>query len=104
MTDDEIACEIVLQCRERGPGGSICPSEVARALAVEESAWRELMPRVRHVAAMLVGEGKIAATQKGAPVDPLSARGPIRLALRVEPRSLRRAVRDTLAAGRRKTS
>jgi hypothetical protein len=35
------------------------------------------MPEVRRVAATL----PLVATQKGAPVDPLTARGPIRLRL-----------------------
>ncbi|MEM9853840.1 MAG: DUF3253 domain-containing protein [Pseudomonadota bacterium] len=51
---------------------SFCPSEVARAVAID---WRPLMPRVRELAKR---EG-LTATQKGRPVDPVKARGPIRL-------------------------
>ena len=58
----------------RGPEATFCPSEAARALADD---WRPLMPRVRAVAATL----PLRATQKGAPVDPKAARGPIRLGL-----------------------
>ncbi|MEO0931849.1 MAG: DUF3253 domain-containing protein [Pseudomonadota bacterium] len=50
-----------------------CPSEVARRLADD---WRPLMPLVREVAADMP---EIIATQKGVPVDPLLAKGPIRL-------------------------
>ncbi len=58
----------------RGAGRSFCPSEAARALADD---WRPLMAEVRRVAAGL----PLKATQKGIPVDPVTARGPIRLGL-----------------------
>ncbi|RYI32916.1 MAG: DUF3253 domain-containing protein [Acetobacteraceae bacterium] len=61
---------------ERGRDKSLCPSEVAKALA---SDWRKLMPEVRRVAA---GMPEIMATQGGVEVDPLAARGAIRLRLR----------------------
>jgi Protein of unknown function (DUF3253) len=61
---------------QRGRGKSLCPSEVARALAPN---WRALMPEVRTVAATMP---EIMATQGGTEVDPRSARGPIRLRLR----------------------
>ena len=58
------------------PGASFCPSEVARAIAQD---WRPLMDPVRQAAAALVQEGLLLATQRGVPVDPITARGPIRL-------------------------
>lgn len=58
--------------KERGPDKSFCPSEVARCLAED---WRPLMPRIRGIAARL----PLRATQKDLPVDPVTARGPIRL-------------------------
>ncbi|MCT4685011.1 MAG: DUF3253 domain-containing protein [Roseicyclus sp.] len=58
----------------RGVGRSFCPSEAARALAED---WRPLMAEVRRVAAGL----PLRATQKGVAVDPVTARGPIRLGL-----------------------
>lgn len=63
----------------RGPGRSLCPSEVARALAAAD--WRRLMPAIRAEAAALAEEGRIAVTQGGRKVDPRAARGPIRLTL-----------------------
>ncbi len=60
----------------RGRGRSFCPSEAARILAED---WRSLMPEVREVAA---GMPEIMATQGGVEVDPVTARGPIRLRLR----------------------
>jgi Protein of unknown function (DUF3253) len=43
---------------------SICPSEVARAISCDETAWRALMPSVRNVARQLAKEGLIRVTQK----------------------------------------
>lgn len=61
---------------QRGRAKSLCPSEVAKALAED---WRPLMPDVRAVAASMP---EIVATQGGVEVDPVTARGPIRLRLR----------------------
>ncbi|WP_428515130.1 DUF3253 domain-containing protein [Roseovarius sp.] len=74
MTDDEIAKTLMRLARERGAGKTFCPSEVARALSED---WRDLMPRVREVSAGL----PLVATQKGVTVDPVAAKGPIRLGL-----------------------
>ncbi len=71
-----IAAEIRAQC---AAARSICPSQVARALAHDEAAWRALMPVVREVAAELVEAGEIEMTQGGVVVDPRAVRGPIRL-------------------------
>ena len=58
---------------------TVCPSEVARALAPNN--WRPLMQAVREAAARLVEDGEIVVTQKGVVVDPLNAHGPIRLSV-----------------------
>jgi len=69
----------------RAPGASICPSEAARAVYAERAAsddpegWRALMEPARRAARRLVAAGKAEITQKGKPVDPSSARGPIRV-------------------------
>ncbi len=73
-SDARIAAVLMDLAQQRGAGKSFCPSEAARALADD---WRPLMPRIRAVAATL----PLAATQKGRPVDPRTARGPIRLSL-----------------------
>lgn len=73
LSDDDIAAALLDLAARRGVGKSFCPSEVARELAQD---WRPLMPRVRDVAARL----PLIATQRGTPVDPIMARGPIRLA------------------------
>ena len=73
---DTIRAEIEARVAARGPDRTICPSEVARALAAD---WRPLLPAVRAEAARLAAEGRIAVTQKGRPVDAETARGPVRL-------------------------
>ena len=76
MTPDDatLRSEMMRLARARGPDKSFCPSEVARSLAEN---WRPLMPRIRALATGL----PLAATQKGRPVDPAEAKGPIRLSL-----------------------
>lgn len=73
-TNDDIAAALMDLAHRRGAAKTFCPSEVARALSTD---WRPLMPQVRAVAARL----PLAATQRGVPVDVLTARGPIRLGL-----------------------
>lgn len=76
------ACMLELLA-ERGPGRSICPSEVAHRLALRiDHPWQDLMRPVRTVAATLVESGELEATQDGALVDIREVRGPIRLRLR----------------------
>ncbi len=73
--------ELIVQiARQRGPGKSTCPSEVARAYAPAQ--WRSYMPAVREAACMLADEGVVVITQRGQVVDGRLARGPIRIALR----------------------
>ncbi len=76
MPDDAAIKDALMDlAHQRGAGKTFCPSEAARALAAD---WRPLMEDVRWVAATL----PLKATQKGEPVDPLTAQGPIRLGLR----------------------
>ncbi|MCL6609448.1 MAG: DUF3253 domain-containing protein [Geminicoccaceae bacterium] len=76
---EAIAVAIRAALAARRPGASLCPSEIARALAPQEGAWRALMPVIRAVAARLAAAGELRVTQRGRPVDALAARGPIRL-------------------------
>jgi hypothetical protein len=73
---DRIRAAILDLALQRGREKSICPSEVAKALSED---WKPLMPEVRAVAAAMP---EIMATQGGVEVDPVTARGPIRLRLR----------------------
>ena len=74
MDDDRLRRALMDMAEARGPEKTFCPSEVARALAQD---WRPLMPRLRALAAGL----PLRATQKGTPVDPVRAKGPMRLGL-----------------------
>ena len=79
--EDAIRDEILRQTAARGPGRSICPSEVARALAGggEDGPWRSLMGPVRRAAFELARAGRVEVLRKGKPVPPEAARGVIRL-------------------------
>jgi hypothetical protein len=79
---ETLTAEILRQTSARGAGASICPSEVARALAPEDT-WRSLMGPVRDAAVALARQGRIEVLRKGNPVpveEPV--RGVIRLRLR----------------------
>jgi len=73
-SDKDIADVLLDLAHQRGVGKTFCPSEAARRLAED---WRPLMPEVRRVAK----EVSLRATQKGQAVDPVDAKGPIRLGL-----------------------
>jgi hypothetical protein len=77
---DVIAAEILRQTEARGPDKSICPSEVARALA--PNAWRPLLGAVRAEALRLAEAGRIEILRKGRPVSGEAVRGVIRLRIR----------------------
>lgn len=51
--------------RSRAEGASICPSEVARALAGPGGAWRDVMPDVHAEVDRMVGEGLVRLSWKG---------------------------------------
>ncbi|MDQ1104781.1 DUF3253 domain-containing protein [Nocardioides zeae] len=63
----------------RADGATICPSEVARAVAAEGQEWRDLMDPVRAAVGRLVERDAVDVTQRGEVVDLASARGPIRV-------------------------
>ncbi len=67
----------MLEARARGK--TLCPSEVARAVADD---WRPLMERTRCAARRLVAAGRAHIVQGGQIVDPSTAKGPIRIRLR----------------------
>lgn len=78
-----IAAAILRLCAARGAAKSVCPSEVARALAgPDERRWRLLMHPVRMVAFALARAGRIEIRRKGRAIAPDQARGVIRLALK----------------------
>ena len=76
-----IEAKIFEMLAARQAASTLCPSEVARALAADGSAWRPWMPRVRQVAHALAEAQRIVVTRGGVPVDALAGGGPIRLGL-----------------------
>ena len=75
-TRDRVEAEILRQTLARGAGSSICPSEVARALAED---WRPLLTTVREAAVALLQAQRVEILRKGKPVSPEDVRGVIRL-------------------------
>lgn len=77
--DEALERAIVDLLSKRAVGASICPSEAARAVAGAEGRWRDLMEPARRAARRLVGRGEVIITKGGRPVDPSTAKGPIRI-------------------------
>lgn len=59
------------------PGGTVCPSEAARAVGGEQ--WRDLMEPARRAAQRMVARGEAEITQGGVVVDGATAKGPTRV-------------------------
>ncbi|MFK7885708.1 MAG: DUF3253 domain-containing protein [Gammaproteobacteria bacterium] len=72
---------IVALLAERRSGATICPSEAARR--VDAARIDALMEPTRCAARRLEAAGKLDIVQKGKIVDPSTAKGPIRLRVRV---------------------
>jgi hypothetical protein len=79
MTGDALERTILDLLAQRDAGRTICPSEAARAVGGDD--WRDLMPSAREAAARLADRGAVEVTQRGEPVNALTARGPIRVGL-----------------------
>ena len=73
---------VLALCDARAPGATVCPSEVARALANAADGgaaadWRGQMPTVHGAVDRLVAEGLVQLSWKG---KPLATRaGPYRI-------------------------
>lgn len=76
-TDRALERAIVSLLAGRAGRATICPSEAARAVGGED--WRPLMEPARAAARRLVAAGQVEMTQRGAVVDPSTARGPVRI-------------------------
>ncbi|MEM7705177.1 MAG: DUF2256 and DUF3253 domain-containing protein [Pseudomonadota bacterium] len=79
--DQELEAAIVTLLSERAAGATICPSEAARRVAPDEDNWRPLMERTRMAARRLHHVGRLEILQRGRPIDPSRAKGPVRLRL-----------------------
>lgn len=70
----------------RAEDATVCPSEVARAVAGEDGTWREAMHDVHAAVDALVDEGAVRLSWKGRPLA-LRA-GPYRIARGEQKRTL----------------
>jgi hypothetical protein len=77
QVDRELDAAILSLLSERATSATICPSEAARAVGGDD--WRPLMEPARAAARRLQAAGRVVITQGGRPVDPSSAKGPIRI-------------------------
>lgn len=75
--DERLEATILDLLAHRAGDATICPSEAAKA--VDPDDWRDLMEPARSAARRLVAAGDVVITQKGAVVDPSTAKGPIRI-------------------------
>ena len=76
------------QRQAKGPGLTICPTQVAKALqasddssSVDGASWRAGLPLVRRTAVEMALAGDLTIKRKGKPVDPENFKGIYRLAL-----------------------
>ncbi len=75
--DRQLETAILELLEARSRRSTICPSEAARAVGGND--WRDLMEPARAAARRLQSRGDVVITQRGRPVDPSSAKGPIRI-------------------------
>ncbi|HLS68397.1 MAG TPA: DUF3253 domain-containing protein [Kiloniellales bacterium] len=86
---DPVAAAILDMLADAGPGGTICPNDVARAIAAQKQkpgdppdTWRRYLNAVRQQALHLARKGEIAILRKGEPLDPHApVRGLVKLSL-----------------------
>ena len=82
--DRELEAKILELLGQRAATATICPSDAARAVGAtgdDPEGWRDLMEPARRAARRLVATDVVTITQGGQPVDPSTARGPIRIRL-----------------------
>lgn len=68
---------ILSQIAAAGPGKSIDPMNVAKA--VQPESWQRILPRIKSEAVMLARQGKITILRHNKPADPGDFRGVYRL-------------------------
>jgi hypothetical protein len=82
VSDTELARIMLALLTQRGPGKTIDPAEVARAVAgPSPDAWGRMMQAVRRVAVQLAEERRLIIYRKGRPADPADFKGVYRLGL-----------------------
>lgn len=79
---EELEATVLSLLEERGPGKSLDPQEVARALGgAHPDGWGPLMQPVRRAAVRLMKEGRAVIVRKGRVVDPDDFKGTYRIRL-----------------------
>jgi len=72
-------------CAQAPPGGTISPTDAAKALAgsrgENDLGWRAHLGEVRHAAVRLALQGSLVIYRKGRAVDPADFRGVYRIGL-----------------------
>ena len=76
---DAVEAAIFELLAAKGPGKSVSPEEVARA--VDPEGWRGLLGRVRAVARGLARQGRLVILRHNKPADPDDFKGVYRLRL-----------------------
>ena len=66
MTSEDAHAATLALLAARAPGATVCPSEVARALAKDGEDWRGEMVAVHAAVDRLVAEGQVRLSWKGA--------------------------------------
>jgi hypothetical protein len=77
--ETEMEAMILRIAKERGVEKSLCPTDVARALAED---WRPLLFDIRAAAARLADRDQIEILRHGKPISPTALKGVIRLRLK----------------------
>ena len=76
----EIEAALLRLVAQRGPGKTLDPAEVARALGGDHpDGWGPLMQPIRRVAVALAEQSRIVILRKGKPADPRDFKGVYRL-------------------------
>jgi len=82
VSDEEVEEALLSLLRARGPGRTLDPQAVARALAGgDPDRWGPLMQPVRRAAVRLMKQGRAVITRRGRPVDPDQFKGTYRIVL-----------------------
>lgn len=81
ITDLKAVCdELARQINALAPEKSLCPSDIARALAGSDpDRWSRLMPPIRKVAIEMAKSGQLVILRKGKVADPDNFKGVYRL-------------------------
>jgi hypothetical protein len=81
LSDRALEDAILRLVDDRGPEGSVCPSEASRAAAAgTDLAWHTLLLPIRRAAVRLALAGHVVILRKGKPADPQTFRGVYRIA------------------------